>query len=137
MLRDIKSKVQENSSMLKKLLKDNTVSEAPSSTSLPTKKFKPNLNLPLRTFEDVDRTERELKNATARKKYVSQYSVYNNLKGYYDQYHKINITGNVPKTFIFNNDRLTVQCPTCCMTIYQTKRNKILIGVKMFIILLS
>ncbi|ROL45734.1 hypothetical protein DPX16_11429 [Anabarilius grahami] len=74
MLRDIKSTVQENSSMLKKLLKDNTVSEAPSSTSVPTKKFKPNLNLPLRTFEDVDRTERELKNATARKKYVKYLS---------------------------------------------------------------
>ncbi|XP_067267723.1 uncharacterized protein [Chanodichthys erythropterus] len=74
MLRGIKSTVQENSSMLKKLLKDNTVSEAPSSTSLPTKKFKPNLNLPLRTFEDVDRTERELKNATARKKYVKYLS---------------------------------------------------------------
>lgn len=85
MLRDIKSTVQENSSMLKKLLKENPVFEAPSSTSVPTKKFKPNLNLPLRTFEDVDRTERELKNATTRRKYVSQHSVYNNLnnlKGY-------------------------------------------------------
>ncbi|XP_048058921.1 uncharacterized protein LOC125275737 [Megalobrama amblycephala] len=74
MLRDIKSTVQENSSMLKKLLNDNTVSEVPSSTSVLTKKFKPNLNLPLRTFDDVDRTERELKNATTRKKYVNRLS---------------------------------------------------------------
>ncbi|KAK7124433.1 hypothetical protein R3I94_018715 [Phoxinus phoxinus] len=74
MLRDIKSTVQENSSMLKKLLKDNTASEAPSSTSLPTKNVKTSLNLPLRTFEDVERIERELKNATARKKYVKYLS---------------------------------------------------------------
>ncbi|KAK7139337.1 hypothetical protein R3I93_016470 [Phoxinus phoxinus] len=74
MLRDIKSTVQKNSDMLKKLLKDNTVSEAPSSTSLPTKNVKTSLNLPLRTLEDVERIERELKNATARKKYVKYFS---------------------------------------------------------------
>ncbi|KAF4100992.1 hypothetical protein G5714_019188 [Onychostoma macrolepis] len=64
-LRDIKSKVQENSTMLKKILKDNTVPEVPSSTCVPSK----NLKLPLRTFEDVARTEMELKNTTTRKKY--------------------------------------------------------------------
>ncbi|XP_050961061.1 uncharacterized protein LOC127162318 [Labeo rohita] len=69
-LRDIKSKIQQNSTMLKKLLKDNTVSEAPSSTCVPSK----NLNLPLRTLEDVSRTEMELNNATTRKKYVKQLS---------------------------------------------------------------
>ncbi|XP_051728065.1 uncharacterized protein LOC127500711 isoform X3 [Ctenopharyngodon idella] len=74
MLRDIRSTVQENSSMLKKLLKDNTVSEAPSSTSLPNKNFKTNLNLPLRTFEDVDRIERQLKKAKTHKKYVKYLS---------------------------------------------------------------
>ncbi|XP_058610607.1 uncharacterized protein LOC131526360 [Onychostoma macrolepis] len=70
MLRDIKSKVQENSTMLKKILKDNTVPEVPSSTCVPSK----NLKLPLRTFEDVARTEMELKNATTRKKYVKYLS---------------------------------------------------------------
>ncbi|XDV34065.1 hypothetical protein PO909_004271 [Leuciscus waleckii] len=69
MLRDIKSTVQKNSSMLKKLLKDNTVSEAPSSSSLPTRDVKTSLNLPLRTIEDVARTENELRNATKRQKY--------------------------------------------------------------------
>ncbi|XDV34059.1 hypothetical protein PO909_004268 [Leuciscus waleckii] len=72
MLRDIKSTVQENSSMLKKLLKVNTASEAPSSSSLPTRDVKTSLNLPLRTIEDVARTENELRNATKRQKYVSQ-----------------------------------------------------------------
>jgi len=41
MLREIKSMVQENSAMLKKLLKDNTDSEVPSSsTSVPNKEVK-------------------------------------------------------------------------------------------------
>ncbi|XP_059365200.1 uncharacterized protein LOC132104037 isoform X2 [Carassius carassius] len=71
MLRDIKSTVQENRAMLKKLLKDNTVSEAPSSTSVPSKNVKANLKLPHRTFEDMARTERELSTATTRKKYVN------------------------------------------------------------------
>lgn len=81
MLRDIKSTVQENSSMLKKLLKDDKVSEAPSSSSLPTKNVKTSLNLPLRTVEDVDRIERELNAAASRKKYVSQHSIYKEFKG--------------------------------------------------------
>ncbi|XP_067282274.1 uncharacterized protein si:dkey-266f7.5 [Pseudorasbora parva] len=74
MMRDIKRTVQENSTMLKKLLKDNTVSEAPSSTSLPTKDVKMNLNLPLRTIEDVKRTENELTNVTTQQKYVQYLS---------------------------------------------------------------
>ncbi|XP_016317951.1 uncharacterized protein LOC107670006 isoform X2 [Sinocyclocheilus anshuiensis] len=74
MLRDIKSTVQENSAMLKKLLKDNAVSEAPSSTSVPSKDIKANIKLPLRTFEDVARTERELNTTTTRKKYVKYLS---------------------------------------------------------------
>ncbi|XP_077051271.1 uncharacterized protein LOC143701662 isoform X2 [Siphateles boraxobius] len=75
MLRDIRSTVQKNSSMLKKLLKDNTVSEAPSSsTSFPTRDVKTSLNLPLRTFEDVERIERELNSAASRKKYVQYLS---------------------------------------------------------------
>ncbi len=75
MMRHIKITVQENSAMLKKLLKDNTVPEVPSSTSIPSKDSETNLNLPLRTFEDVVRTERELKNATTCQKYVSQHSI--------------------------------------------------------------
>ncbi|XP_051728084.1 uncharacterized protein LOC127500717 isoform X2 [Ctenopharyngodon idella] len=75
MLGDIKSTVQENSAMLKKLLKDNTVSEAPSSTSVLSKDIKTNLNLPLKTFEDVDRIERELNTAASRKKYVKYLSM--------------------------------------------------------------
>ncbi|XP_039534555.1 nuclear GTPase SLIP-GC-like isoform X2 [Pimephales promelas] len=74
MLKDIKSTVQENSSMLKKLLKDNPSSEAPSSTSLPTRDVKTSLNLPLRTIEDVLRTERELSNTAKRHKYVQYLS---------------------------------------------------------------
>ncbi|XP_058615321.1 uncharacterized protein LOC131529535 [Onychostoma macrolepis] len=74
MLRDIKSTVQENSAMLKKLLKDNPASEAPSSTSVPSKDIKANLKLPLRSFEDVARTERELSTATTRNKYVKYLS---------------------------------------------------------------
>ncbi|XP_048058478.1 uncharacterized protein LOC125275518 isoform X2 [Megalobrama amblycephala] len=74
MLRDIKSTAQENSAMLKKLLKDNTVSEAPSSTSVLSKDIKTNLNLPLKTFDDVDRIERELNTAASRKKYVKYLS---------------------------------------------------------------
>ncbi|XP_073680066.1 uncharacterized protein [Garra rufa] len=74
MLKDIKSTVQENSTMLKKLLSGNTVSEAPSSTCLPSKGIKVNLQLPLRTFEDVARIERELNTATTRKKYVKHLS---------------------------------------------------------------
>lgn len=70
MMRDVKSNVQQNSSMLKKILKDNTVSEGPSRTFVPSKTLK----LPLRTFEDVDRTEMELKNTTTRKKYVKYLS---------------------------------------------------------------
>ncbi len=81
MLRDIKSKVQENSAMLKKVLKYNMVYEAPSSTCVPSKNFKANLKLPLRTLEDVGRTEMELKNATTRKKYVSWHSIYTIFKG--------------------------------------------------------
>jgi len=75
MLKDIKSTVQENSSMLKKLLKDNPSFEAPSSTSLPTRDVKTSLNLPLKTFEDVNKIEKELSNATKRQKYVSQHSI--------------------------------------------------------------
>ncbi|KAK7139334.1 hypothetical protein R3I93_016467 [Phoxinus phoxinus] len=74
MLREIKSTVQENSSMLKKLLKDNTVSEAPSSSSVSTEDVKASLNLPLRTVEDVVRTEMELNSATTRQKYVQYLS---------------------------------------------------------------
>ncbi|XP_048058467.1 uncharacterized protein LOC125275514 [Megalobrama amblycephala] len=74
MLRDIKSTVQENSAMLKKLLKDNTVSESPSSTSLPNKDVKTSINLPLRTSEDVVRTEMELSNAATRQKYLKYLS---------------------------------------------------------------
>ncbi|XP_048058468.1 uncharacterized protein LOC125275515 [Megalobrama amblycephala] len=74
MLRDIKSTVQENSGMLKKLLKENTVSESPSSTSLPSKDVKTSINLPLRTSEDVVRTEMELSNAATRQKYVEHLS---------------------------------------------------------------
>jgi len=50
-------------------------SEAPSSTSLPTRDVKTSLNLPLRTIEDVLRTERELSNTAKRHKYVSQHSI--------------------------------------------------------------
>ncbi|XP_050992069.1 uncharacterized protein LOC127181383 [Labeo rohita] len=74
MLRDINNTVQENSAMLKKLLKDNTVSEVPSSTSLPSKDVKTSLNLPLRSFDDVFRTERELNNVKTRQKYVKYLS---------------------------------------------------------------
>ncbi|ROL45737.1 hypothetical protein DPX16_11432 [Anabarilius grahami] len=75
MLRDIKSTVQENSAMLKKLLKENTVSESPSSTSVPIEDIETDLNLPLRTIEDVVRTEMDLSNTTTREKYVSQHSI--------------------------------------------------------------
>ncbi|XP_048058476.1 uncharacterized protein LOC125275517 [Megalobrama amblycephala] len=75
MLGDIKSTVQENSAMLKKLLKDNTVSEAPSSTSVLSKDIKTNLNLPLKTFDDLDRIERQLNTAASRKKYVKYLSM--------------------------------------------------------------
>jgi len=82
MLREIKSMVQENSAMLKKLLKDNTDSEVPSSsTSVPNKEVKTNLNLPLKTFEDVNKIERELNTAASRKKMVSQHSIYKTFKG--------------------------------------------------------
>ncbi|XP_058610232.1 uncharacterized protein LOC131526127 [Onychostoma macrolepis] len=74
MMRDIKSTVQENSAMLKKLLKDNTVPEVPSSICVPPKEVKTSLNLPLRTFDDIERTERELNTTTARKKYVNYLS---------------------------------------------------------------
>ncbi|XP_052439262.1 uncharacterized protein LOC127978562 isoform X1 [Carassius gibelio] len=75
MLRDIKSTVQENSAMLKKLLKDNTVPEVPSSsTYIPPKEVKTSLNLPLRTFEDMERSERELKTTKTRKEYVKYLS---------------------------------------------------------------
>ncbi|XP_073681097.1 uncharacterized protein [Garra rufa] len=74
MMKNVKSTVQQNSTMLKKILKDNTVSEAPSSTCVPSKDIKVNLKLPLRTFEDVTRTEMELKNAKTRKKYVKYLS---------------------------------------------------------------
>ncbi|KAL1255203.1 hypothetical protein QQF64_013264 [Cirrhinus molitorella] len=74
MLRDIKSNIQQNSTMLKKILSNNTVSEAPSSTSVPLKGIKANLKLPIRTLDDVNTTETELKNATTRKKYVKYLS---------------------------------------------------------------
>ncbi|XDV34050.1 hypothetical protein PO909_004260 [Leuciscus waleckii] len=74
MLRDIKSTVQKNSDMLKKLLKDNTASEVPSSSSLSTEDVKTSLSLPLRTFEDVERIERELNTASSRKKYIKYLS---------------------------------------------------------------
>ncbi|XP_016348052.1 uncharacterized protein LOC107693256 [Sinocyclocheilus anshuiensis] len=74
MLRDIKSTVQENSAMLKKLLKENTVSEVPSSTSRPSKDVKTNPKLPVRTFDDVSRIERELNNTKTRQKYVKYLS---------------------------------------------------------------
>ncbi|XP_043073639.1 uncharacterized protein si:dkey-266f7.5 isoform X4 [Puntigrus tetrazona] len=74
MLRDIKSKVQENSTMLKKILKNNTVSEARSSTCAHSKNFKAKLNLPLGTLEDVAGTETVLKNSATRKKYVKHLS---------------------------------------------------------------
>lgn len=67
--------------MLKKILKDNTVSEAPSSTCMPSKNFKANIKLPLKTLEDMARTEKELKNATTRKKYVSRQIIYTIFKG--------------------------------------------------------
>ncbi|XP_077051267.1 uncharacterized protein LOC143701661 [Siphateles boraxobius] len=76
MLRDIKSMVQENSAMLKKLLKDNTDSEVPSSsTSVPNKEVKTNQNLPLKTFEDVNKIERELNTAATRKSMVKYLSM--------------------------------------------------------------
>ncbi|XP_073714837.1 uncharacterized protein [Misgurnus anguillicaudatus] len=77
MLREIKSKVQENSTMLKKLVKkEKPVSDpAPSSTSTPSKDTTLNLNLPLKTFEDVERTEQELKKAKMRKKYIKYLSM--------------------------------------------------------------
>ncbi|XP_050992025.1 uncharacterized protein LOC127181375 isoform X1 [Labeo rohita] len=74
MMRDIKITVQENSAMLKKLLKENTVPEVPSSTSIPSKDVKTFLNLPLRSLDDVTRTEIELKNSTTRQKYVEYLS---------------------------------------------------------------
>ncbi|XP_058608563.1 uncharacterized protein LOC131525209 [Onychostoma macrolepis] len=74
MMRDIKFTVQDNNVMLKKLLKDNTVPEVPSSTSIPSKDDETNLNLPLRTLEDVARIERELNDATTRQKYVKYLS---------------------------------------------------------------
>ncbi|NP_001093488.1 uncharacterized protein LOC565661 [Danio rerio] len=77
MLRDIKSMVQQNSTMLNKLIKDNAVSEAPSSSSIvPPKEMNKttNLKLPLKTFDDVARIERELNNATTRKLYVKHLS---------------------------------------------------------------
>ncbi|KAF4095500.1 hypothetical protein G5714_023103 [Onychostoma macrolepis] len=74
MLRDIKSMVQGNSVMLKKLLKDKD-SEVPISTSIPSKDDETKLNLPLTTFKDVARTERELSNPTTRQKYVNYLSM--------------------------------------------------------------
>ncbi|XP_043073634.1 uncharacterized protein si:dkey-266f7.5 isoform X2 [Puntigrus tetrazona] len=74
MLRDIKSTVRENSSMLMKILRDNTAPEVPSSTSVATKDFKTSLNLPLKTFDDMERSERDLNTATMRKKYVKYLS---------------------------------------------------------------
>ncbi|XP_073714840.1 uncharacterized protein [Misgurnus anguillicaudatus] len=75
MLKEIKSKVNENSTMLKQLLKkDSPVSDpAPTSTSTQPK-IKCNLNLPLKTLEDVERTEQELRNAAMRKKYIKYLS---------------------------------------------------------------
>lgn len=73
MLKEIKSKVDKNSTMLQKLLKDPQVSDAaPSSTSSTHSKDIPlNLNLPLGTLEDLERIEQELKKTVQRKKYVS------------------------------------------------------------------
>ncbi|KAA0710790.1 hypothetical protein E1301_Tti022787 [Triplophysa tibetana] len=71
MLREIKSKVDENSTMLKRLVNDTLVSDAaPSSTSTHSKDMKSNLDLPLRSIEDVQRLERELKRPKTRGKYV-------------------------------------------------------------------
>ncbi|KAA0710113.1 hypothetical protein E1301_Tti018903 [Triplophysa tibetana] len=76
MLTEIKSKVDKNSTMLQKLLKDPQVSDAaPSSTSSTHSKDIPsNLNLPLGTLDDVERIEQELKKAVQRKKYVKYLS---------------------------------------------------------------
>ncbi|XP_016392243.1 uncharacterized protein LOC107727011 [Sinocyclocheilus rhinocerous] len=73
MTRNIKSMVQGNSTMLKKLLKDKE-SEVPSNTSIPSKDDKTNLKLPLRTIKEVTRTERELNNTETRKQYVKYLS---------------------------------------------------------------
>ncbi|KAK7124438.1 hypothetical protein R3I94_018719 [Phoxinus phoxinus] len=74
MLREIKSMVQENSAMLKKLLKDTTDSEVPSSSTSVSNTVKTNLNLPLKTFEDVNKIERELNTAASRKRMVKYLS---------------------------------------------------------------
>ncbi|XP_051949546.1 uncharacterized protein LOC127620369 [Xyrauchen texanus] len=74
MLEEIKSSVQENTAMLRKLIKDNQISEAPSSTSMPSRDTMSNLNLPLKTFADLFRAENELKKPTTRKKYVQHLS---------------------------------------------------------------
>lgn len=73
MLREIKSKVDENSTMLKRLVNDTLVSDAaPSSKSSHSEDMKSNLDLPLRSIADVQRLEQELKVAKTREKYVSQ-----------------------------------------------------------------
>lgn len=75
MLKEIKSKVDENSTMLQKLIKGPQVSDAaPSSTSTQSKDTPLNLNLPLRTLEDLEKTEQELKKTVQRKKYVKYLS---------------------------------------------------------------
>ncbi|XP_065143647.1 uncharacterized protein [Paramisgurnus dabryanus] len=72
MLKEIKSKVNENSTMLKQLLKKETPVSYPAPTSTSTQpKTKCNLNLPLKTLEDVERAEQELRNGAMHKKYVS------------------------------------------------------------------
>nr|XP_055076764.1 uncharacterized protein LOC129455993 [Misgurnus anguillicaudatus] len=75
MLKEIKSKVNENSTMLKQLLKKEIpVSDpVPSSTSTRSK-TKCNLNLPLKTPEDVERTEKELQVAIMRQRYIKYLS---------------------------------------------------------------
>ncbi|XP_056336077.1 uncharacterized protein LOC130246932 isoform X2 [Danio aesculapii] len=73
-LQDIKKIVEENSAMLKKLMKDNAVSDVPSSTSAPSKDVDTILNLPLRTIQDLSRTESELKDPKTRKKYIKSIS---------------------------------------------------------------
>ncbi|XP_057210628.1 uncharacterized protein LOC130566848 [Triplophysa rosa] len=79
MLKEIKSKVDKNSTMLQKLLKETQVSDAaPSSTSSTSsthsKDIPLNANLPLLTLEDLEKTEQELKKTVQRKKYVKYLS---------------------------------------------------------------
>ncbi|XP_051527782.1 uncharacterized protein LOC127425633 [Myxocyprinus asiaticus] len=76
MLGEIKSSVLENTGMLRKLIKDNQVSEAPSSTSMPSRDTMSNLNLPLKTFADVIKAEFELGDPKTHQKYVQYLSMH-------------------------------------------------------------